>query len=67
MATYALGLGAASRKMKQMSLKSLRTIFLPYSNAKSTPKVLLTFNKVEKTKLENFNFVQFFSSFFLSS
>ena len=29
---------------------------------KSTPKVLLTFNKVEKTKVENFNFVHLLSS-----
>ena len=39
---------------------------LCYSNAKSTLKVLLTFNNVEKTKLENFDFVHLLTSFFLS-
>ena len=49
--------------MKQRSLKSTS---LFYSNAKSTLKVPLTFNKIEKTKPENFNFVLLLSfSFFL--
>ena len=43
--------------MKQRSSKSLQTTYLCYSNAKSTLKVPLNFNKVEKTKLEIFNFV----------
>ena len=50
--------------MKQRSSKSLQTNFLWYSNAKSTLKVPPTSNKVEKTKLENFNFVHF--CFFLA-
>ena len=43
---------------------------LCYTNAKSTIKVLLTFKKVEKTKLENFDFVHLlfpFLFFLLSS
>ena len=37
---------------------------LCFSNVKSTPEVPLTFNKVEKTKLENFDFVHLSSFFF---
>ena len=48
------------KESRSRSAKSLQTTFLCYSNAKSTLKVPLTFNKVEKTKLENFNFVQIF-------
>ena len=33
---------------------------LSYSNAESTLKALLTFNRVEKTKHKNFDFVHFF-------
>ena len=55
-------IGAIPRKVKQMSAKSIQTISLSYSSAKSTLKVPLTFNKVEKTKNENFNFVHLVSS-----
>ena len=50
--------------MKQRSSKSLRTTSFYYSNDKSIPKVLLTFNKVQKTKLENFDFLHLLSSLF---
>ena len=54
--------------MKQRSTKSLQTTFLCYSDAKSTLKVLLNFNMVEKAKLENLDFVHLSSFFiFLSS
>ena len=44
-----------------MSSKSLQTTFLFYFNAKSTPKVLLTFNnKVEKTNHKNLILFIFF-------
>ena len=58
---------ATPRKMKQWELKSLQTTSLCYSNAtcKSTPKVPLTFNKLEKTKLENFDFGPLLSFFLL--
>ena len=56
---------AAPRKTKQRSAKRLQTTSLSYSNAESTLKVTLTFNKVKKTKRENFNFVHLLS-FFLS-
>ena len=49
---------SSSQKTKQRSSKRLQT------NAKSTLKIPLTFNKVEKTKLEDFNFVHLFSSSF---
>ena len=62
MAGYTLGIGAALRETKQRSSKSLQTASLCYSNAKSTVKVPLTFNKVEKTKVENFDFVHLLSS-----
>ena len=52
---------SSSKKMRQRSSKSLQTTSLRYSNAKSSPKALPTFSKVEKTKLENFNFVQLLS------
>ena len=55
-------------KTKQRSLKSLQTTSLYYSNAISTLKVPLTFNKFEKNQLENFNFAHLLSFlFFLSS
>ena len=46
-----------SQKTKQRNEKSLETISLCYSIAKSTLKTPLTFSKVEKTKHENFAFV----------
>ena len=39
---------------------SLQTMSLSYSNAKSTIKVPLTFNKVEKSKRESFDFVRLY-------
>ena len=48
--------------MKQRTVKSLQTTSPCYSNAKSTLKVPLTFNRVKKTKHKNFNFVLFLSS-----
>ena len=51
--------------MNQRSTKSLQTSSLCYSNVISTFKVLLTINKVDKTELENFSFVNLLSSFFL--
>ena len=65
MAAYAQGIGTAVKKTKQRSSKSLQTTCtsLCYSNAKSAVKVPLTFNKVEKTKVENFDFVNLSSSF----
>ena len=50
-------IGAAPGKTKQRSAKSIQTISLRYSSAKSTLKVLLNYNKVEKTEHENFDFV----------
>ena len=73
--TFQLGMGkvengrlyiryrSSSQKMKQRSSKSLQTASLCYSNAKSTLLVLLTFNRVEKTKHKNFNFVHIFLFF----
>ena len=58
--------------MKQRSSKSLQITSLCCSIAISTHKVLLTFNKVEKTKHEKFNFIHLslflpsFLSFFFS-
>ena len=49
-----------SQKNKAESSKNLQTTSLFHSNAKTTLTVLLTFNKVEKTKVENFDFVFFF-------
>ena len=57
-------MGPALRKMKQRSSKSLQTTSLCCSNAKSTVKVPLTFNEVEKTKVVNFNFLHLFSFFY---
>ena len=57
MAACTLGIGGASRKMKQRSSKSLQTISFCYSNAKCTVLVTLTFIKVAKNKQEDFNFV----------
>ena len=54
MAACTKGIGAASRKIKQRSSKSLQTTSLYYSSAKSTLNVPLPINKVEKT---NFDFV----------
>ena len=48
--------------MKHRSSKSLHTTSLYYSNGISPPKVPLTFNKFEKTKLENYDFVDLLSS-----
>ena len=48
--------------MKRRNSKSLQTTSFCYSNTKSTLKVPLTFNKVETTKLENFDFVYLLSS-----
>ena len=62
-------MGAAPRIMEQRSSKSLQTTSPCYSNAKSALKVSLTFNKVEKTKLEIsilFIFFLLLSSFFLA-
>ena len=55
-------MGAAPRKTKQRSEKSLQTTSLCYSIAISTLKTPLTFSKVEKTKHENFDFVHLLSS-----
>ena len=41
----------------QRSAKRLQTTSFGYSIAKSTLQVPLTFNKAEKTKRENVNFV----------
>ena len=41
--------GAAPKKQSRGVQKSLQTTSLSYSNAKYTLKVLLAFNKVEKT------------------
>ena len=57
-------------KLKQRSSKSLQTTSLCYCNAKSTLKVLLIFNKVDKTNVENLDFIHLVpsssSSFFLA-
>ena len=57
-----ISIGAVPRRTKQRSAKGLQTTSLCYSNAKFTVKVLLTFNKVENTKLESFDFVHLLSS-----
>ena len=68
MATYTQGIGAAPKENEAEELKSLQTTSLCQSNAKYTPKALLTFNKGGKNKLEMFNFgYPLFSSFFLLS
>ena len=67
MAACTYSIGAAPRKTKQRSAKRLQTTSLGYSIAKSTLQVPLTFNKAEKTKRENVNFVHLLSFFFLSS
>ena len=54
-----------SKKNEAEEVKSLQTTFFYYSNAISTPNVKLTFNNLEKTKLENFDFVHFLSFFLL--
>ena len=64
MAISMYGIGAAPRGNKQGSFKSLKTTSTGYSNAKLTLLVPLTFNRVKKTKNENFTFVHFLSSFF---
>ena len=59
-----------SQKNEAEELKKLKyTTSLYYSHAISTPKIPVTFNKFEKAKLENFDFVHLLSSsfFFLSS
>ena len=53
--------------MNQNSAKILQTTIFCYSNAKSTLKLLLTFNKVEKTKPENSILFLFFFFLFSSS
>ena len=55
-------MGAAPRKTKQRGEKSSQATSPGYSIAKSTLKVPLTLNKVEKTKVENFDFVHLLSS-----
>ena len=57
MATCTEGILAGPRNTKQRSSKGLQTISVRYSNAKSTLKVSLPFNEVEKTIRENFDFV----------
>ena len=52
-----------AEECQKRSAKSVQTISLCYSSAKCTLNVLLTFNKVEKTKLENFDLVYLLSSF----
>ena len=54
------GAGEALRNTKQRSSKTLQTTSVRQSNANSTLKPPLTFNEVEKTKHENFDFVCFF-------
>ena len=46
--------------MKQEKFKKLETVSLYNSNAISTLKYRLTFNKLEKTKLKTFNLFFFF-------
>ena len=60
-------MGAAPRKTKQTGEKSSQATSPGYSIAKSTLKVPLTLNKVEKTKVENFGFVHLLSSSFFFS
>ena len=67
MDTCTSGIRAVPRKEKQRSAKCFQTTSLCYSNAKSTLKVPLTLNKVEKTELENFDFVHLLSFFFFLS
>ena len=55
-------MGAAPRKTQQRSPKSVQATSLGYSIAKSALKVVLTFSKVEKTKLKNVHFVHLLSS-----
>ena len=57
----------SSQKNKAEECKSLQTTSLCYSIAKSTPQVLLTFIKFQKTKHEYFNTVNFLSFFLLLS
>ena len=56
-----------SQKNEAEELKSLQTACtsLYYTNAIYTPKVPLPHNTFDKTKLEYFDFVHLFSSFFL--
>ena len=56
------GIGAAPRKTKQRSAKSLPTTYLGCSIAKSTLQVPPTFNKVEKTKHGKVDCVHLLSS-----
>ena len=49
-------------KNEVKEIKNLQATSLYNSNAISTPNVPLTFNKSEKTKHENFNFVHLLSS-----
>ena len=51
-----------TQKNEAEMLKSLQTTSLCYSNAQTTPKVSVIFNKIEKTKLETFHFVLLLSS-----
>ena len=52
-----------SHKTEAGKLKSIQTISLCYSDVKSPLLVPLTFNRVYKTKHENFNFNHLLSSF----
>ena len=52
----------SSQTNEAEELKQLTDFNLCYFSAKSTLKVLLTINKFEKTKLENFDFVHLLSS-----
>ena len=61
MVTCTEGIGEAPRKTKQTSVECLQTTFLRYFNAKSTLKVPLAFNKVEKMEHKNFDFVHLLS------
>ena len=55
-------MGAALRKTKQRGEKSLQATSPGYSIAIFTLNVPLTSNKVEKIKLESFDFVHLLSS-----
>ena len=52
-------------KKRAQELKKLKTTSVLDSNAISTAEVPLTFNKFEKTKLGNFDFVHLLLSFFV--
>ena len=54
--------GSSPREMKQRRQRSLQATSPGYFIAKSTLKVPLTFNKVKKFKVENFDFLPLLSS-----